>query len=329
MTFRGLLLEQDGKKTVATVQTLDESQLPPGGVQVRVDYSTLNYKDALAITGRAPIVRSWPMVPGIDFAGTVEASTDGRFTPGAPVVANGWGIGETRWGGLAQRAQVPAEFLVALPSTLTSRDAMVIGTAGYTAMLCVQALERLGVTPASGDILVTGANGGVGGFAIAILARRGYRVVASTGRVQESDRLRALGASDVIDRGAMSEPGKPLQKERWAGVVDSVGGHTLANACASTKYGGVVAACGLAQSMELATTVAPFILRGVTLAGIDSVNAPMAKRLAAWDALAKELTRQDLERMVGGQVALAEIVASATALLDGKIKGRLVVDVNA
>lgn len=326
MTFKALVLEQDGTTTVARLRDLQDTALPAGETQVKVEYSTLNYKDALAITGRAPIVRSWPMVPGIDFAGTVEESSHAGFRPGDRVVLNGWGVGENHWGGLAQRARVPAKFLVPLPKELTTRQAMIIGTAGYTAMLCVQALERLGVGRDAGEILVTGANGGVGGFAISILARRGYRVVASTGRTEEAERLRALGAAEIIDRTALSEKGKPLQKERWAGVVDSVGGHTLANACAATRYGGVVTACGLAQSMDLPATVAPFILRGVTLAGIDSVNAPYARRAAAWETLAKELDGAGIERMLDHELGLAQAREAATDLIEGRIRGRVVVD---
>jgi acrylyl-CoA reductase (NADPH) len=329
MTFTALVLNQENGGTSANVQELEDSRLPEGDVTVRVDYSTLNYKDALAITGRAPIVRSWPMVPGIDFAGQVDSSQDSRFRPGDTVVLNGWGVGENRWGGLAQRARVPGDFLVRLPAPLTTRQAMIIGTAGYTAMLCVQALERLGVLPGRGDILVTGANGGVGGFAILLLARSGYRVVASTGRMQEATRLRALGAAEIIDRSTLSEKGKPLQKERWAGVVDSAGGHTLANACASTMYQGVVTACGLAQSMDLPATVAPFILRGVTLAGIDSVNAPHDARVAAWEALAKRLDSSGLERMLDREISLSEAPDAARELMAGQIKGRLVVNAGA
>jgi acrylyl-CoA reductase (NADPH) len=272
--FKALLLEQAGTTTVSRITSLDESSLPAGEVTVHVDFSTLNYKDALAITGKSPVVRTWPMVPGIDFAGTVQASSDARYRAGDRVVLNGWGVGETRWGGLAQCARAPADYLVPLPEGLSTMQAMAIGTAGYTAMLAVQALERAGVSPGAGEVLVTGANGGVGGFAIALLAGRGYRVVASTGRMEEGARLRGLGAAEVIDRATLNQKGKPLQKERWAGVIDSVGGQTLANACAATRYAGVVAACGLAESMEFPVTVAPFILRGVTLAGIDSVQAP-------------------------------------------------------
>jgi acrylyl-CoA reductase (NADPH) len=270
--FNALLLEKQDDRTTASVQSIDEARLGEGDVLVRVDYSTLNYKDALAITGKIPVVRTFPMVPGIDFAGIVEESGHVQYKPGDRVVLNGWGAGETHWGGLAQKARVPGDHLIPLPVSLTTRQAMAVGTAGYTAMLCVQALERHGARPDDGDVLVTGANGGVGSFAIAILARRGYRVVASTGRASEEARLRELGAADVIDRATLSAPGKPLAKERWAAAVDCVGSHTLANVCASLRYGGAVAACGLAQGMDLPATVAPFILRGVTLLGVDSAN---------------------------------------------------------
>jgi len=326
--FRAVLLEQDDGRTRARVAELDDSQLPEGDVTVDVEYSTLNYKDGLAITGRGPVVRRWPMVPGIDFAGTVAASSHARFRAGDRVVLNGWGVGENHWGGLAQRARVPGDFLIALPGGLGARDAMGIGTAGYTAMLCVQALERGGVTPDAGEVLVTGANGGVGGFAIAILARRGYRVVASTGRPEAGERLRALGAAEIIDRATLSEKGKPLQKERWAGAVDSVGGHTLANVCAGTRYGGVVAACGLAQSMDFPATVAPFILRGITLAGIDSVNAPTARRVQAWDRLAHELDGGVIAAIADREAPLAEAIALAGELMAGRIQGRVVIDPN-
>lgn len=327
MNFDALVLTQQDGATRAEIQSIDPSRLPGGEVTIRVGYSTLNYKDALAITGRGPVVRSWPMIPGIDFAGAVESSDDPRFKPGDEVLLNGWGVGENRWGGLAGLARVPAGFLVPMPQGMTPRHAMMIGTAGYTAMLCFQRLERLGVTPQHGEVLVTGANGGVGGFAIQLLAGRGYRVVASTGRMEEASRLRSLGAAEVIDRAALSEKGKPLQKERWSGVVDSVGGHTLANACASTKYGGVVTACGLAQSMDLPATVAPFILRGVTLAGVDSVNASYEARVSAWTALATHLTRDQLEQMVDREISLAAVPSAAEDLMKGRVKGRLLVKV--
>lgn len=325
--FKALVVEQTDGKSHAKVTELDEAQLPQGDVTVRVEYSTLNYKDGLAITGKSPVVRKFPMVPGIDFAGTVEQSDHAGFKVGDKVLLNGWGVGESHWGGLAQKARVSGDWLLPLPQGLTTRQAMAVGTAGYTAMLCVQALERQGVTPANGEILVTGANGGVGSIAIAILARRGYKVVASTGRMEESDRLRQLGASDVIDRAILAGPGKPLAKERWAGAVDSVGSHTLANICASTRYGGTVAACGLAQGMDFPASVAPFILRGVKLVGIDSVYAPLAQRQQAWARLAEEIP--DMLEQIAREIPLVDAAATAQALLEGKVKGRVVVDVNA
>jgi acrylyl-CoA reductase (NADPH) len=325
--FNALLLEQEDDRTRASIQSIDEARLTGGDVLVRVEYSTLNYKDGLAITGKVPVVRKFPMVPGIDFAGVVEQSTHAGFKPGDRVVLNGWGAGETHWGGLAQKARIPGDHLIPLPEGLTTRQAMAVGTAGYTAMLCVQALETHGVKSGDGDVLVTGANGGVGSFAIAILARRGYRVVASTGRAEEEARLRELGAAEVIDRSALSAPGKPLQKERWVAAVDCVGSHTLANVCASLKYGGAVAACGLAQGMDLPATVAPFILRGVTLLGVDSVYAPRERRLLAWAAIASELPVATIEQ-VASEIALGEAVEVAGRLLQGEVKGRVIVDVN-
>ncbi|MHB8786904.1 MAG: acrylyl-CoA reductase (NADPH) [Thauera sp.] len=325
--FKAVLIEKDDTGYRAGVTEVDEAALPEGDVTVRVDYSTLNYKDGLAITGKSPVVRKFPMVPGIDLAGTVEASAHAGIVPGDRVVLNGWGVGEVHWGGLAQRARLKGEWLVPLPATFTSRQAMAIGTAGYTAMLCVMALERHGVTPGQGEVLVTGANGGVGSVAVALLAKLGYTVVASTGRPQEADYLKALGAATIIDRAELATPGKPLAKERWAGVVDTVGSHTLANACASTRYRGTVAACGLAQGMDLPASVAPFILRGVTLAGVDSVMAPRAERLEAWRRLAQDLDVGKLELMTH-EIGLGEAVATAAALLEGKVRGRVVVDVN-
>ncbi|HXR00247.1 MAG TPA: MDR family oxidoreductase, partial [Pseudomonas sp.] len=277
--FNGILIDKDDSGYHTRLTSLDEAQLPAGDVTVRVAYSTLNYKDALAITGRGPIVRSFPMVPGVDLAGTVEHSSNPDFQAGDQVLLNGWGVGEGHWGGLAQRARVEGKWLIPLPPAFSAAQAMAIGTAGYTAMLAVMALEKNGVTPDKGDVLVTGANGGVGSFSIAILARLGYRVVASTGRVDQSDYLKQLGAAEIIDRATLSEPGRPLAKERWAGAIDSVGSHTLANVCASTRYWGTVAACGLAQGMDFPASVAPFILRGVTLAGIDSVMRPRQDRI--------------------------------------------------
>ena len=325
--FNGILINKDDAGYRAAVQQIDEAQLPEGDVTVRVDWSTLNYKDGLAITGKGPVVRKFPMVPGIDFAGTVIESSHPEWKADDAVVLNGWGVGETHWGGLAQTAHVRGDWLVPLPAAFTSRQAMAIGTAGYTAMLCVLALEKHGLKPQDGEILVTGANGGVGSVAIALLARLGYRVVASTGRASEAEHLTALGATEIIDRNELSAPGKPLAKERWAGVVDAVGSHTLANACAGTKYRGAVAACGLAQGMDFPSSVAPFILRGVTLYGIDSVMAPQIVRLEAWQRLARDLDIAKLDAITR-EIALGEAVAAAGELLEGKIRGRLVVDVN-
>ncbi|MDQ5878727.1 MAG: acrylyl-CoA reductase [Pseudomonadota bacterium] len=325
--FNGILINKDDAGYRAAVQQIDEAQLPEGDVTVRVDWSTLNYKDGLAITGKGPVVRKFPMVPGIDFAGTVIESSHPEWKADDAVVLNGWGVGETHWGGLAQTAHVRGDWLVPLPAAFTSRQAMAIGTAGYTAMLCVLALEKHGLKPQDGEILVTGANGGVGSVAIALLARLGYRVVASTGRASEAEHLKALGATEIIDRNELSAPGKPLAKERWAGVVDAVGSHTLANACAGTKYRGAVAACGLAQGMDFPSSVAPFILRGVTLYGIDSVMAPQIVRLEAWQRLARDLDIAKLDAITR-EIALGEAVAAAGELLEGKIRGRLVVDVN-
>lgn len=330
--FKALVITKPETGYRCDLTELDEAQLPASGdVTVRVAYSTLNYKDGLAITGKSPVVRSFPMVPGIDFAGSVTQSDHPKWKVGDRVLLNGFGVGETHWGGLAQMARVKGDWLVALPETLSERDAMAVGTAGYTAMLCLMALQRhwleAGVAPGSGEVLVTGANGGVGSVAISLLAGLGHTVVASTGRPQEADHLKSLGAATVIDRSELSAPGKPLQKERWIGVVDSVGSHTLANACASTRYGGAVAACGLAQGMDLPASVAPFILRGVTLYGVDSVMAPMARREAAWETLAKTLNRTRLAAITT-EIGLAEAIASASDILSGRVRGRLVVDVN-
>ena len=321
------ITKPEGASSTAALSTLPLTALPEGEVLVRVAHSTMNYKDALAITAKSPVVRTFPMVPGIDFAGTVERSADPRFQPGDRVVLNGWGTGETRWGGLSQYACTQADWLIALPEGMDTQQAMSIGTAGYTAMLCVMALEAHGVLPQAGPILVTGANGGVGSIAIALLARLGYTVTASTGRAEEAPHLHALGASGILDRQTLSAAGKPLQKEAWAGAIDCVGSHTLANVLASMRYGGTVAACGLAQGMDLPATVAPFILRGVTLVGVDSVYAPMAKRRTAWERLARELPPELLAsntRVVG----LSDVLALAPELLAGKVRGRVVVDVN-
>jgi acrylyl-CoA reductase (NADPH) len=326
--YNALLIEKDQAGYRASIKALDEDNLPEGDVTVRVDYSTLNYKDGLAITGKSPVVRKFPLVAGIDFAGTVEHSSHAMWQAGDKVVLNGWGVGEMHSGGLAQRARVKGDWLVALPASLSTRQAMAIGTAGYTAMLCVMALEHHGLKPANGDILVTGANGGVGGVAIALLSKLGYRVVASTGRMNEADTLKQLGAAEVVDRAELSAPGKPMAKERWAGVVDSVGSHTLVNACAGTRYGGAVAACGLAQGMDFPASVAPFILRGITLYGIDSVMAPLAKRKLAWQRLAQDLDLAKLDSLVR-EIPLAGALDAAAEILAGRVRGRLVVNVNA
>jgi len=301
--------------------------LPAGDVTVRVEYSTLNYKDALAITGKGPVVRQFPLVPGIDFAGTVEESSNPGFKRGDKVLLNGWGVGESHWGGLSQIARVKGEWLIPLPGALTARQAMAVGTAGYTAMLCVMALERHGLTPGDGEILVTGAAGGVGSVAVALLSKLGFRVAAMTGRPAESDFLRDLGAAEIVDRAAYAAAGKPLTKERWAGAIDVVGSHTLANVCASVRYGGVVAACGLAGGMDFVGTVAPFILRGITLAGIDSVMRPRPDRVEAWRRLSRDLEINKLE-LLTVEISLAEALERAALFLAGQIRGRLVVDVN-
>ncbi|MFZ3082330.1 MDR family oxidoreductase [Rhodoferax ferrireducens] len=324
--FKGILITKDDAGYKAALQTIDEAVLPAGDVTIQVEWSTLNYKDALAITGKSPVVRRFPMVPGIDFAGTVLESTNAAWQAGDKVILNGWGVGETHCGGLAEVARVKGEWLLALPNSFTTRQAMAIGTAGYTAMLCVLALEKHGIEPSDGEILVTGANGGVGSVAVALLAKLGYTVVASTGRSAEADYLKALGASQVIDRSELSAPGKPIGKERWAGVIDTVGSHTLANACATTQYRGAVAACGLAGGMDFPATVAPFILRGVTLYGIDSVMAPLKVRQEAWQRLTRDLDITRLEAITR-EIGLSQAIAVATELLDGKVRGRVVVDV--
>jgi acrylyl-CoA reductase (NADPH) len=325
--FKAIVIDKDDAGYRAGLKELDDSALPEGDVTVRVEYSTINYKDGLALTGKAPVVRKFPLTAGIDFAGVVDSSSDARWQPGERVVQNGFGVGETHPGGLAQKARVKGDWLVPLPAALSTRQAMAIGTAGYTAMLCVLALERHGVSPGAGDVLVTGANGGVGTVAITLLARLGHRVVASTGRLQEAEFLKSLGAAEVISRDELSAPGKPLGKERWAGVVDSVGSHTLANACATMRYGGAVAACGLAQGMDFPATVAPFILRGVTLYGIDSVMAPQPLRRMAWDRLARDLDLAKLDRLTR-EIGLADAVAAGADILAGRVRGRLVVNVN-
>jgi acrylyl-CoA reductase (NADPH) len=327
LMFNAILVDKKDDRYEAELATLDESRLPPGDVVVDIAYSTLNYKDALAITGKGSVVRSFPMVPGIDLAGTVESSEHPAFAAGDNVLLNGWGIGEQHWGGLAQKARLSGDWLTPLPKGLSLQQTMAIGTAGYTAMLCIMALERHGLKPAQGDVLVTGANGGVGSMAIALLTKLGYRVVASTGRLQESDYLHGLGAAEIIDRNTLSEPGRPLQKERWAAAIDSVGSHTLANVCASIRADGAVAACGLAQGLDLPATVAPFILRGVSLLGVNSVYRSAAERAEAWRRLARDLDAASLDAMTR-TIGLTEAIDAAGELLKGVVRGRLVVDVS-
>lgn len=326
MSFNAIVVRKDENGYSAAREQLDTSALPAGDVLVDVAHSTINYKDALAITGKAPVVRTFPLVAGIDFAGTVKESASDAFVAGDKVILNGFGVGETHWGGLAQQARVKPDWLIAMPAGLTTRQAMAIGTAGYTAMLCVMALESQGVKP-GGEILVTGATGGVGSVAISLLAKRGFTVVASSGKAAEAHYLKDLGAAEIIDRTTLSAPGKPLAKERWAGVVDTVGGTTLTNACAATRYGGVVAACGMAQSLDFPGSVAPFILRGVTLAGVDSVYCPKEKRVKAWAQLARELDLAKLDT-IAREIGLDDAIPTAGELIEGRLRGRVVVDVN-
>ncbi|MBL8448910.1 MAG: oxidoreductase [Dechloromonas sp.] len=325
--FKGILIEKDDAGYRTNLRDIDDTQLPEGDVTVRVSHSTLNYKDGLAITGKGPVVRRFPMVPGIDLVGTVESSTHADYQPGDSVLLNGWGVGEGHWGGLAQKARLKGDWLVPLPKQFSPQQAMAIGTAGYTAMLCVLALERHGVKPEHGEIVVSGAAGGVGSVATAVLAKLGYTVVAISGRSEEADYLKRLGASEVLNRADFSSPGKPLGKERWAGAVDVVGSHTLANICATTKYRGVVTACGLAGGMDFPATVAPFILRGVTLAGIDSVMCPRPDRLETWRRLGIDLDVSKLE-MISTEISLADAIPTAAKLINGEIRGRVIVDVN-
>ena len=323
--FHALIINQnEARQQSCTLSQVEESQLPEGDVLVEVAYSTLNYKDALAITGKGRIARSFPMVPGIDLVGKVLQSDSERFQEGDWVLLNGFGVGEMHWGGLAEKARLKSDWLIPLPAGIDAKQSMAVGTAGYTAMLSVLALEKQGVTPDLGEILVTGANGGVGSYAIRLLNRLGYQVVASTGRMAESEYLKSLGANDVIDRATLSEPGKPLQKERWAGVIDCVGSHTLANACASTKYGGVVTACGLAQGLDFPASVAPFILRGVKLIGIDSVMRPLADRTEAWQRLSELLQPEDFD-VISQEITLDKVEETAYELLEGNVRGRVIV----
>jgi len=327
--FNALIFDKNNDEIPnSSIKQIDLSDLPEGDVQVNIEYSTINYKDGLAITSKSPIMKSFPMVPGIDFSGTVENSSNPNFNIGDKVVLNGFGVGEKHWGGYSQKASVDGKWLIKLPNNINTKQSMAIGTAGYTAMLCVMALENQGVTPAKGEILVTGATGGVGSIAISILSKLGYSVTASTGRTNKySEYLKSLGAKNIIDRSELSEKSRPLGKETWAGAIDSVGSHTLANICATTMYGGTVAACGLAQNFDLPATVMPFILRGVILAGVDSVYCPIEKRKIAWDRLAKDLELDQLDKMTK-VISLSEVVDTATNLINGKTYGRIIVDVN-
>lgn len=328
MTFKALLATKSDGNFSANLVELEEKDLMPGDVTIAVDYSTVNYKDGMALTGRPEIIQRYPLIPGADLAGTVEASSHPGIEVGDKVVVNCWGLGQTHHGGFAQRARVPGGWVVKLPEQLSTRDAMALGTAGYTAMLSVLALEHGGVTPDRGDILVTGANGGAGSIAIALLSTLGYRVIASTGRLEQADYLHELGAAEVIDRHTLSEPGAPLAAERWVGAIDTVGSHTLANVLAQTRYRGVVAAFGMVQGIDLPASVLPFILRNVTLAGIDAVNAPQSIRIEAWSRLARDLDLEKLARATQ-MIGLAGVPDTARRILEGKVQGRTVVDVNA
>lgn len=327
-TFRAIQLSKTDDGQTSAIVDLTENDLMDGDVTVEVSHSTINYKDGLAMTGAAPVVRTWPLVPGIDFVGTVTKSEHGSWKAGDKVVLNGWGVGEAHFGGYSQRARVKGDWLVALPDAISPERAMAIGTAGYTSMLCVLGLERQGIKPVDGDIVVTGAAGGVGSVAIALLAKLGYNVIASTGRASEEAYLKSLGASEIIDRNTLSEPGRPMGKERWIGAVDAVGSHTLANVIAQTKYGGAVTACGLAQGMDLPSSVMPFILRGVQLIGIDSVMAPLARRQEAWNRLAQDLDLAKLDAM-SETIGLGDVAEVAPKILAGQVRGRVIVDVNA
>lgn len=323
-TFQAILISRDAdKKQSVDVVEMSPDELMEGDVDVAVEATTVNYKDGLAITGKSPVVRRWPMIPGVDLAGTVVRSDHQKWKPGDKVILNGWGVGETHYGAYAGLARLKGEWLVALPESFSARDAMAIGTAGYTAMLSVLALEDAGISPANGPAVVTGASGGVGSFAVALLARRGFEVIAVTGRTAEADYLKGLGASEIIDRAELSEPGRPLGKERWAAGIDAVGSHTLANVLASTKYHGAVAACGLAQGMDLPTSVAPFILRGVSLLGIDSVMAPLAKRERAWQRMAEDLDRPMIDA-IATDIGFDDLIDTAREIIDGTIRGRVV-----
>jgi len=325
-TFRAIRIDKAEKGTVAALTRFDEADLMEGDVTVRVEWSTLNYKDGLAVTGKAPVVRRFPMIAGIDLAGTVEQSSHPQWQPGDKVICNGWGMGETHLGGYAEKARIKGDWLVRLPDNMSAREAMAIGTAGYTAGLAVLALEKHGLTPTHGPVVVTGAAGGVGSVAIAVLSKLGYHVIASTGRMSEAPYLKSLGAAEVIDRNELSGPAKPLAKERWAGGIDSVGSTTLANLLSMTKYGGAIAACGLAAGMDLPTSVAPFILRGVSLLGIDSVQCPLTLRAEAWTRLESDLDRAKMAKITT-EIGLADVIATAPRILAGQVRGRIVVKI--
>jgi len=325
-TFKAIRIDKAEKGTVATLTQFDEAELMEGDVTVRVEWSTLNYKDGLAVTGKAPVVRRFPMIAGIDFAGTVEQSSHPQWKPGDKVICDGWGMGETHLGAYAEKARVKGDWLVRLPEGMSAREAMAIGTAGYTAMLAVLALEKHGLTPKQGPIVVTGAAGGVGSVAIAVLSKLGYAVIASTGRMSEAPYLKALGATEVIDRNELSGPAKPMAKERWAGGIDSVGSTTLANLLSMTKYGGAIAACGLAAGMDLPSSVAPFILRGVCLLGIDSVMCPIEQRKIAWSRLASDLDRAKLAEITD-EIGLDGVIDAGARILAGQVRGRIVVKI--
>jgi acrylyl-CoA reductase (NADPH) len=325
-TFKAIVIDKADTGQTVRLTDFDEKNLMDGDVTVRVEYSTVNYKDGLAITGKAPVVRRFPMIAGVDFAGTVESSTHPKWKPGDQVILNGWGLGETHLGAYAEKARVKGDWLVQRPAGITARDAMVIGTAGYTAMLAVMALERAGIDPSRGPVIVTGAAGGVGSVAVALLAKLGYAVAASTGRPEEAPYLKGLGASEIIDRNELTGPPRPLAKERWAGGIDAVGSTTLANVLSMTRYGGAVAACGLAGGMDLPTTVAPFILRGVSLIGIDSVMCPLPHREAAWRRLDADLDRKKIGT-IANEIGLADVIAAGRRIVEGKVRGRIVVKI--
>lgn len=325
--FNAIFLTRQDKAIRAELTSLEETQLPAGDVNVRVEYSTLNYKDALAVTGRGAIIKNWPAIPGIDLAGVIEKSSDPAWHEGERIVVTGWGLGEEYWGGLTQKAQLSSAWLLRLPEGFSTRSAMAVGTAGFTAALCVMALQKHGLSPDDGEVLVTGAAGGVGSIAIALLGALGYQAVASTGRPQEADYLTGLGASRIVDRAEFMQPGKPLQSERWAAVIDTVGSHTLVNACAATRWNGAIAACGLAQGADFPGTVLPFILRGISLYGINSVLVDNTKRQRAWDLIARCIDQKLLDAMTT-EIGLSQVIEYCPGLLDGKVRGRTVVDVN-